>query len=196
MTKANNKLTQKSLPLEHCLLFGNTTYTLGRLCAVGALPTFWEHGLSLLSIAQTMGTWSVLQGHLYSRGALCILGALLWDNCLTFVSFASHTVVLILGCTWATLGYLLATDLRVRRCAWYLSLKSSRWCNYEAGVKNGPKAEDLLVLTIPHAMTGMLVIKQEEELSCAFGRDVPCKSHTRRDALAESQRKMGNCLPS
>ncbi|EDM18689.1 rCG43697 [Rattus norvegicus] len=45
MTKVNNRLTQKSLPLEHCLLFGNTTYTLGRCYAMGALPTYWEHYL-------------------------------------------------------------------------------------------------------------------------------------------------------
>lgn len=38
------------------------------------------------------------------------------------------------------------------------SLKSPRQCNYEAEVKNGPKAEGLLVLTIPCAKTGMLVI--------------------------------------
>lgn len=52
MTKADNRLTQKFLPLMHCLLFGDTVYSLrtlptpwGRLYAMGALPTFWEQSL-------------------------------------------------------------------------------------------------------------------------------------------------------
>lgn len=102
MIKANHRLTQKPHPFEHYLL---VTSSLGILTShwedsmpsehylpLGSTTYLLQHRLSLQNTAYTVGALSILWGHIRSFGSTLHFGSTtyLLEHRLTFVSTASH----------------------------------------------------------------------------------------------------------